>query len=47
MDLSSFRQYCLSKKSAEETYPFGPQAMWMKIGGKAFAWTFVEPFKME
>ena len=47
MNLESFRNYCLTKKGAEETYPFGQQAVWFKVGGKAFAWTFVEAFKME
>lgn len=47
MNLEQFRTYCLTKKGAEETYPFGEHAMWMKVGGKAFAWTFVQDFKME
>lgn len=47
MNLSSFKQYCLTKKGAEETYPFGKNAVWFKIGGKAFCWTFVEPFNMD
>lgn len=29
--------YCLSKPGAEQTYPFGPQPMVMKVGGKMFA----------
>lgn len=47
MNFETFRQYCLQQKAAEETYPFGPQAAWFKVGGKAFCWTFVESFKMD
>ena len=47
MNYERFRQYCLNKNAAEETYPFGPQAAWFKIGGKAFCWTFVEAFQMD
>lgn len=47
MNLETFMAYCRDKKGAEEAFPFGPQAVWYKIGGKAFAWTFVESFKMD
>lgn len=47
MDLAAFRTFCLTLRGVEETYPFGPQAMWFKVGGKAFGWTFVEDFKMD
>ncbi|KFM98404.1 MmcQ/YjbR family DNA-binding protein [Paenibacillus sp. FSL R5-0527] len=29
--------YCLSKKGAVQEYPFGPDPMVMKVGGKIFA----------
>ncbi|RCX16424.1 putative DNA-binding protein (MmcQ/YjbR family) [Fontibacillus phaseoli] len=29
--------YCLSKKGAVEEYPFGPDPLVMKVGGKMFA----------
>ena len=44
MTLDSFKSYCIDKKGVEETYPFGDQAVWFKLGGKAFAWTFIKPF---
>lgn len=47
MDFSTFRSFCLQLKGAEEAYPFGPEAAWFKVGNKAFAWTFVEPFNMD
>ncbi len=42
-----YRAICLSNKGAEESFPFGPQAAWYKVGGKAFSWTFVKEFKMD
>ena len=47
MTLNEFIAYCNSKPGTSETYPFGDHAVWFKIGGKAFAWTFVKPFKFE
>ncbi len=44
MTFESFTSYCLTKIGAEETYPFGDHAVWFKVGGKAFAWTFIKPF---
>ncbi|MNO17528.1 hypothetical protein D3C76_72260 [compost metagenome] len=29
--------YCLSKKGAVQEYPFGPETLVMKVGGKMFA----------
>lgn len=29
--------YCLEKPSAKETYPFGPEVLVIKVGGKMFA----------
>ena len=47
MEFETFKAYCLTKKGVEETYPFGDMAVWFKVGGKAFCWTFVEMFKMD
>jgi predicted DNA-binding protein (MmcQ/YjbR family) len=36
MDIEQLRDYCLSKKGAEETLPFGPETLVYKAGGKMF-----------
>ena len=36
MDIESLREYCLSKRGAEETLPFGPDTLVYKVEGKAF-----------
>lgn len=35
--LAEIKAYLLAKKAAEETYPFGPDAMVFKVKGKLFA----------
>jgi predicted DNA-binding protein (MmcQ/YjbR family) len=35
--LEPLRAYCLGKPGVEESYPFGPGALVMKVGGKLFA----------
>jgi predicted DNA-binding protein (MmcQ/YjbR family) len=37
MDLSQFREYCLSKPRATEETPFGPDVLVFKVAGKMFA----------
>jgi predicted DNA-binding protein (MmcQ/YjbR family) len=37
MDLSQFREYCLSKQRATEETPFGPDVLVFKVAGKMFA----------
>jgi predicted DNA-binding protein (MmcQ/YjbR family) len=37
MDLAQFREYCLSKPSATESTPFGPNVLVFKVRGKMFA----------
>jgi predicted DNA-binding protein (MmcQ/YjbR family) len=37
MNLAEFREYCLSKVSATEDTPFGPDVLVFKVGGKMFA----------
>ncbi|MCC6752611.1 MAG: MmcQ/YjbR family DNA-binding protein [Saprospiraceae bacterium] len=37
MDLVDLRNYCLSKSLAEEDFPFGPETLVFKVGGRMFA----------
>ena len=37
IDLKALRAYLLSLPGAVETYPFGPQPLVVKVGGKIFA----------
>ncbi|MFC0776310.1 MmcQ/YjbR family DNA-binding protein [Terrimonas alba] len=39
MDIEQLRDYCLSKKAAEETLPFGPDTLVYKVGDKVFLLT--------
>lgn len=39
MNIEHFREYCLAKKGAEETLPFGPETLVYKVMGKMFALT--------
>ena len=39
MDLAKFREYCLSKPSATEGTPFGPDTLVFKVRRKIFAIT--------
>lgn len=44
MNIEYFREYCLSKKGVEETFPFGEDTLVFKVMGKMFALTsFSEP----
>ena len=36
MDIESLRDYCLLKPAVEETFPFGPDTLVYKVGGKVF-----------
>ena len=36
MNVEILRDYCLSKPNVEESFPFGPDVMVFKIGGKIF-----------
>jgi predicted DNA-binding protein (MmcQ/YjbR family) len=42
MELESLRAYLLKKKGASEEFPFGPEVMVFKVGGKIFALVFLE-----
>ncbi|MET3732269.1 MmcQ/YjbR family DNA-binding protein [Moheibacter stercoris] len=37
MHIEDFHQYCLSKKAVTEEFPFGPETLVFKVGGKIFA----------
>jgi predicted DNA-binding protein (MmcQ/YjbR family) len=37
MDIKSLTEYCLSKRGAEEDFPFGPDVLVIKVSGKMFA----------
>jgi predicted DNA-binding protein (MmcQ/YjbR family) len=42
MELESIRAYLLNKKGAFEDFPFGPEVMVFKVGGKIFALVFLQ-----
>ncbi|MEZ4933279.1 MAG: MmcQ/YjbR family DNA-binding protein [Saprospiraceae bacterium] len=48
MNIEDFRDYCLSKKAVEETFPFGEETLVFKVMGKIFAITGLdeEDFKV-
>jgi|SRR5690606_24464015 len=37
MNIEAFREYCLSKKGTEETFPFGEETLVFKVMGKMYA----------
>lgn len=39
MDIESLHQYCLTKKGAEESFPFGSETLVFKVMDKAFLLT--------
>jgi predicted DNA-binding protein (MmcQ/YjbR family) len=36
MDIEQLRDYCLSKRAVEESFPFGPDTLVFKVVGKVF-----------
>ena len=42
MNIEEFRNYCLSKKGTEETFPFGEDTLVFKVAGKMFALTGID-----
>jgi len=42
MHIEAFREYCLSKKGVEETFPFDEVTLVFKVMGKMFALTGLE-----
>ena len=45
MYIDEFLDYCLAKKGVEETTPFGPDTLVMKVMGKMFAVTGIDSFE--
>ena len=47
MNIESVRDYCLSKPNVEEVFPFGPDVLVYKVGGKIFLLCnmYGEPFQ--
>jgi predicted DNA-binding protein (MmcQ/YjbR family) len=37
MNIESLREYCISKKGADESFPFGEDTLVFKVTGKIFA----------
>lgn len=44
MDIESFRDYCLSLPGTSEEFPFGPETIVFKTGGKIFALAGLDDF---
>lgn len=42
MDFQQIKSYLLSKLGGKETYPFGPDPMVAKVGGKIFAFVAID-----
>ena len=45
MNLETYRNYCLQKKGARETFPFDQETIVYKVGGKMFALANIEHFR--
>jgi predicted DNA-binding protein (MmcQ/YjbR family) len=44
LDIITFREYCLSKRGVDESFPFGEQTLVFKVLDKMFALTNVDQF---
>lgn len=42
MDIETLREYCIQKKGVTESFPFGPDTLVFKVGGKLFLLTGLE-----
>lgn len=42
MNIEELREYCISKKGVEETFPFGPENIVFKVMGKVFLITNID-----
>lgn len=42
MNIEQFREHCLAKKASSEDFPFGPENLVLRVGGKIFAITDLE-----
>jgi predicted DNA-binding protein (MmcQ/YjbR family) len=47
MNIEAIREYCLSKKGAEEDYPFDEETLVFKVSGKMFALIPLEKFPLQ
>jgi len=47
MNIEELRDYCLLKKGAEETTPFGPDTLVFKVIGKAFLLTGLDEISLQ
>lgn len=45
MNIELFRDYCITKTGVTEEFPFGPDTLVFKVGGKIFAITDLESFE--
>lgn len=45
MDIEFFREYCLKKPGTEESTPFGPDVLVLKVMGKMFALCSIDQFE--
>ena len=42
MHIEDFHEYCVQKAGVEESFPFGPETLVFKVGGKIFALTALD-----
>ena len=42
MHIEAFHEYCMQKAGVEESFPFGPETLVFKVGGKIFALTSLD-----
>ncbi|MFT4023772.1 MAG: MmcQ/YjbR family DNA-binding protein [Flavihumibacter sp.] len=45
MNFDRFRAICLELEDVSETFPFGPETVVYKVGGKVFALAGIDPFE--
>lgn len=45
MNIEEFREYCLTFKGVEESFPFDENTLVFKVGGKMFALIDIETFE--
>ena len=45
MNIEEYREYCLSKPGVTEGFPFGPDTLVLRVGGKIFTIAGMENFE--
>ena len=45
MNIEEYREYCLSKPGVTEGFPFGPDTLVLRVGGKIFTIAGIENFE--